>query len=276
MSKITKVVSATLLASAAVVSAPSAFAGSQITLGPTNLYVAVWNTTTSTSIVEDLGTPLSDLTSTSSFESSSGYTTSWAVDSGAFATDLGTTSGSLRFSIFAGDIISTGNAYIGDKGFFGYAPGFPLPIINNGDLVDTALTSTIGGYLTAHLGGSVTTYKGTGVSYWGANLLGGSPTANFQISAFGNNASARDTGSLNFYLFTGGGTADSASDSPVITQVGNSAHQGVFTFNAATGVLTYTLQAATTAVPLPAAGWLLISGLFGLGAVGRRRTAVAA
>ncbi|MDY6948583.1 MAG: VPLPA-CTERM sorting domain-containing protein [Pseudomonadota bacterium] len=46
-------------------------------------------------------------------------------------------------------------------------------------------------------------------------------------------------------------------------------YAGVWSFNAATGALTY----AVSAVPLPAAAWLLLSALGGLGAVGRRRVA---
>jgi len=44
--------------------------------------------------------------------------------------------------------------------------------------------------------------------------------------------------------------------------------QGTWGFNAATDVLTYT---APSAVPLPAALWLMLSGLGGLGVVARRR-----
>lgn len=46
-------------------------------------------------------------------------------------------------------------------------------------------------------------------------------------------------------------------------------YAGVWRFNAATGALTY----AVSAVPLPAAAWLLLSALGGLGAVTRRRVA---
>jgi hypothetical protein len=45
-------------------------------------------------------------------------------------------------------------------------------------------------------------------------------------------------------------------------------YAGVWSFDAATGTLTY-----VSAVPLPAAAWLLLSALGGLGAVGRRRIA---
>lgn len=46
-------------------------------------------------------------------------------------------------------------------------------------------------------------------------------------------------------------------------------YEGVWSFNAASGVLSYSVAA----VPLPAAAWLLLSALGGLGAVGRRRVA---
>jgi hypothetical protein len=60
-----------------------------------------------------------------------------------------------------------------------------------------------------------------------------------------------------------------------LTQYANTQGAG-FWFLSSTGDLTYNVAAATSPVPLPAAVWLLVSGLAGLGAIGRRRNAAAA
>jgi hypothetical protein len=60
-----------------------------------------------------------------------------------------------------------------------------------------------------------------------------------------------------------------------LTQYANAQGAG-FWFLSSTGDLTYNVPASTSPVPLPAAVWLLVSGLAGLGAIGRRRNAPAA
>lgn len=53
------------------------------------------------------------------------------------------------------------------------------------------------------------------------------------------------------------------------------AYAGTWALNALTGVVTYSVD-NVSAVPVPAAVWLLLSGMGGLGVVGRRRAVVAA
>jgi len=80
--------------------------------------------------------------------------------------------------------------------------------------------------------------------------------------------------SLYYYVTTASTGASSTTSAP--KTFSNSLNTATLTL-ASTGVLTYDLQpAAVSAVPVPAAAWLLGSGLLGIGGMIRRRKAAAA
>ncbi|HEY5756066.1 MAG TPA: VPLPA-CTERM sorting domain-containing protein [Steroidobacter sp.] len=92
------------------------------------------------------------------------------------------------------------------------------------------------------------------------NQLGTFGIAGFDWTAAANDANA--TLAMYYYVQNGGRGAGQAEATAA-------AYAGVWSFDAASGTLSY----AVSAVPLPAAAWLLLSALGGLGAVGRRRVA---
>lgn len=74
---------------------------------------------------------------------------------------------------------------------------------------------------------------------------------------------------IGFYNIAGSGRTFTSS------QYANATGAG-FWFLSNSGDLTYNVPTAAAPVPLPAAAWLLISGIAGLGTVGRRRRQIAA
>ena len=270
--KISKAVSAALLAVAAIGASAGSFAATDPTTGQTDLFVAVWNPTTSTSFVEDLGTPYSALGSTFN---TAGFNTSWNVDSGSLASALG--AGTYQYQVFAADYFTSPNTYAGSTAYLSLVGGAKIPTtISDGELVGNAIgpTGSITTYIRSYLPGTTTSVVGTGQSYWAVTPSGPGVTGSFQMNSLANLGSASAGSPLNLiYYVAGNNNGDVASSSVTGTAVGSAAGRGVFNLSS-NGLLTYSVPAAST-VPLPAAGWLLISGLLGLVAVSRRRDAEA-
>jgi hypothetical protein len=279
--KVAQAVSTALLGAVALSGATAAFAITDPGVAPTDLIVAVWNTSTNTSWVQDLGTPNADLSSASFFTNPNGFSTSYQVDtSGAqLATNLG--AGTYLFSVFSVDYsCATCGTFAGNTEYFSLTGGqHPPPQINNGLMINNGENS-VATYINANVSGAATTHlSGSNTSdYWafgtsGPGINGGSFTMGL---AWPGGASAGST--LELVKLVGGGTPGGADDvagtNAIESIIGNSATNfGLFSFNQATGVLSYNLT--PSAVPLPAAGWLLVSGLLALGAVARRRNGLA-
>lgn len=270
--KISKAVSAALLAVAAIGASAGSFAATDPTTGQTDLFVAVWNPSTQTSFVEDLGTSYSALGSTFN---TAGFNTGWNVDSGNLASALG--SGTYQYQVFAADYFTTPNTYAGATAYLSLVGGASIPTtIQDGDLVNNAIGNpgTLTTYIQNYLPGSTTSVVGTGSSYWALAPKAPGVNDSFNINSLTNLGGTSQGSPLNLiYYVAGSDQGDQASSSVTGTAVGSSSDRGVFNLSA-NGLLTYSVASAST-VPLPAAGWLLISGLLGLVAVSRRRDAEA-
>lgn len=278
--KVSKAVSAAILAAAAVAGSGGAFASVSPGTAPSDLFIAIWNPSTNTSIVQDLGaTPYSTAAAagnSATFDNLSSGPYSWTIDGGNLATDLG--SGTYQYQIFAADNTAS-TTYFGNSAYLSLVAGAAPPDPLNAELIGSGIT-TISNYLADFLGGSTTIYKGTAsgptgagnvASYWAATPNGDGNTDSFTMNTLAFKGGDATTNPLNLVLYTGGGTAaaDDPNASTVTSVAGNGTTRGVFSISGDT--LNYTVST----VPLPAAGWLLISGLLGLVAVSRRRSAEA-
>ena len=270
--KISKTVSTALLAVAAIGASAGSFAAVDPMSGQTDLFVAVWNPSTQTSFVEDLGTPYTALGSTFN---NAGFNTNWNVDSGSLASALG--AGTYQYQVFAADYFTSPNTFAGTSAYLSLVGGASIPTtIQDGDLVNNAIgpTGTITTYIQNFLPGSTTSVVGTGSSYWALAPKAAGLNGAFNINSLENLGGTSVGNPLNLIFYVAGDDAGDTSASSVTgTAVGSAAGRGIFNLTAA-GLLTYNAPSAST-VPLPAAGWLLISGLLALVAVSRRRDAEA-
>lgn len=270
--KISKAVSTALLAVAAIGASAGSFAATDPTSGQTDLFVAVWNPSTSTSYVQDLGVSYSTLGS--SFNTA-GYSNSWTVDGGALASTLG--AGTYQYQLFAADYFTSSGTYQGNTAYLSLVGGASIPkTISDGELVNGAIgpNGSITNYIKAYMPG--TSVVGTGSSYWALSPNGPGYTDSFSMNSLVNLGGTSVGSPLNLiYYVAGSNNGDTASSMVTGSAAGSSSNRGVFNLNSATGQLTYSVASSTPTVPLPPAGWLLISGMLGLVAVSRRRNAEA-
>jgi hypothetical protein len=259
----------------------SAAAHSQsATLGTTapstnGLYLSIWDTSTNSEIV-NLNNAYSTITAAS----------------GA----LGPNSAGGAF-VMAANPDGTGNVL---QLNFGVIPGFSSTfsssdIPNTSYMVTAAVTGGAGteGFEATSATTPITAYGG--VNAITGNITGeiaawqGDPTVSssgYAVDTTNTKAWAVQSGLLNSGLLVSGqqfggavGTAlgfynvtTTAAHKSVITQYANATGNG-FWFLSSSGDLTYNVPSASAPVPLPAAVWLLGSGLLGLAGIGRRRAA---
>jgi hypothetical protein len=257
--KIAKAVATALLATTALSGVTAAFASSDPAATQSDLFVAIWNPSTNVSVVQDLGASFSSINSLTS--------QSWAIDGGNAATALG--AGTYQFALFAEDQV-TGRpdlSYFGQSAYFSQKSGTALPTLVNSDMIDTGMAANLTPYVEHNLPGATTTFVSTGATnYWASTT---NPGSTFGISGFPAGTSVANALELVHWVAGGTQADDDGTANAVGTVLGNSSGAGLFTFAGST--LTYTLGSVVAQTPLPAAAWLLISGLLGLGAVGRRR-----
>jgi len=258
--KIAKAVATALLATTALSGVTAALASSDPALTQSDLFVAIWNPSTNVSVVQDLGVSFSNISSLTS--------QSFSIDGGNAATALG--AGTYQFALFAEDDVTgrPDTSYFGQSAFFSQKAGTALSTtLQNGDLVDTGMLGNLTPYVEHNLPGATTTFVSTSAgNYWASTT---NPGSTFGIAGFPAGTSVANALELVHWVAGGTQADDDPTANAVPTIVGNSSGAGLFTFSGST--LTYTLGSVVAQTPLPAAAWLLISGLLGLGAVGRRR-----
>lgn len=200
----------------------------------------------------------------------------------SFFTNNGSSLSNLRYTVFAADNSGVVNASGGQQGvLFTAAQG--IPFTGSTQLFTNLISTMANQYQNVATtfnvaSGNNNTLIGTGTNF-GTGYFGGitGPTAWGDTFGTGQSlpvsgSAALDT-SLGFYY----ATKVSATSGAAAPTIAFANANGLASWNlSSAGLLTYAIAGATSEVPLPAAVWLLLSGIGGLGVVGRRRSAAAA
>lgn len=234
---------------------------------PGGVIVEAWDATTGTSLTEWLGGDISTFGAPS------------ATPAGGETLDYGVLGGSATWtSVFSASEIAAGNVTFTVSAANDVTPSAAIvdatlsqigTIRNSAvNAIGSAQNTGIPAVLNAATGCNnanpcvalTTTAPGYAVTYFGSNL-GGLATGNSAAGVVGGSA-------VGFYQLTATGGSAIAAVTPVA--FGNATGPATWSLSAS-GDLVYTVP-GSTAVPLPAAIWLLGSGLLGLAGVGRRKT----
>lgn len=245
---------------ALAVAATPALAVESTTSGNSTMFVTVFDPVLGASVVQDLGINYADFLR-SAVTPDTGLERNFTIDMSVF-TQVGSSLSDLQYSVFAGDavgnfanteVIGTASLTNAPTGLNSYVTG----------MLGSAGAANVFAQWNNSCGTSSVTCVGTafGSTYFGgfADDFGG----NLLAGASGHVGSA-----LGFYSFRR--SAIGAGDPFIATQYANASGPAQWLLSA-NGQLNYSV--AVSAVPLPAAVWLLLSGLTGLGVVGRRKAA---
>lgn len=230
--------------------------GNGATNGNSSLIVNVYDSVLGISIVQDLGLNYADFLE-SAVTPDAGLTLSYSVDLSIFA---GSDPDNVKWSVYAADaqgnytateVLTTAALDLGDF------PG------TNGNIVaalgSSGMQSVFNQWNASCTGSDTCTGTGFSSTYFGE--YGEDYNNAFTIPVSG----SLDT-ALGFYSLKR--TAVTAQEPLLSTQYANSGSLAQWLLSS-DGTLTYSVAP----VPLPAALWLLLSGLAGVGVIGRRKTA---
>ena len=273
-----------IAAAAALVAASGTHAAlSDNATGNSSLALVAFNATTNSYYFRDLGYNLNSFlpnaVTTTAIDGGgspvtgdktpdAGFNQTWAA--GTFGTWLAgqTNQADVRWTIAAGDSNTVSGLTNLTRALVSFATGSSSGATNTSVRAATSATAGNSGLIGLN----------PGFSGYDANGLGlGVPSSFLSNNGFGASTLSLLDGVANvFYYVTSTGTGSGALF-PTSTGFSNSMNTATLSL-ASTGVLTYNLDAAgpPAAVPVPAAAWLLGSGLLAFGGMVRRRKASAA
>jgi len=245
--------------------------------GNSGIIVSVWDSVRHVSLVQYLGLRLDDfLTGNTNATPETGLTLDFgklgaASGANSFASVFGTSDqNNIQYMVSAFDNTDTSNGATNllGKRLLTTLDSTPAAVRNGtvGNITAIANTfmSTLGA-AGACAGGNPCVALDDQQTDYAENNFGADYSGFMTVAS----AAAGIGNPLGFYSIAAG--SNTGTQNASVTQYGNSLNFAQWLLSA-DGGLKYTLDAAAV-VPLPAAIWLLLSGLAGVGVVGRRRTA---
>ena len=236
--------------------------------GNSGIIVSAWDAVRGVSLVQYLGLRLDQFlagaTPAEGLSLDFGQLSQWGSVFGASDT------GNIQYTVSAFDFIQ-------DSGFTYQGKRLLTTLVSNSAIRNNAMSSAITNGRSFIAGGlnSASGCNGTNPCVATAATDGGYAGQGTFGAKYGNalpiSAASVVGTAMGFYLVSGS-SSNTGTQNAVMTALQNAPGSiGQWLLSSA-GQLTYSLD-AVSAVPLPAAVWLLLSGLAGVGVVGRRRVA---